>query len=40
MGIGYPLEDKPYYWSEAHKTFDGNEHDHNKPDWADITVID
>ena len=40
VGIGYPLEDKPYYWSEAHKTFDGNEHDHNKPDWADITVID
>lgn len=40
MGIGYPLEDKPYYWSESYVGTEGNEHYHNKPNWVDLTVID
>lgn len=40
LGIGYPIEDKPYYWSTGYKKYNEDNHTHIKPNWADITVID
>jgi hypothetical protein len=42
VSVGYPIEGKPYYWSNDENTVQGEgiEHYHNVPDWANLTIVE